>query len=242
MKANFKPLALALALGVIGAEPAQAGSYNSKRATNHTHSASASVSVPAFLVFGQAISSIAGTGRTGVPNSAWIAQIAPAFRAQRGWKYEPFAPDSGWQAWAEGKARATLFANLWLSKLAPRLRARTYQSPHAVVAEATRLLEHTDPAQIRAMWALTGRAVDQAAKNGGLIAVSDSSSVHFILGGATYLGGQGGWSIVRNGGIWFGSASGGQERIAGNTYSLEVRNGDELSHGTDQSQAVFGGN
>lgn len=240
MKVNFKPLALALALGVIGAGPAQAGSYNSKRATNHTHSASASVSVPALLVFGRALSRIAAD--PAAPNHEWAVRASAALTTQVGWNYPPFAPDSGWKPWAASKAKDALFANLWLSSAAKGLIRHTYQSPDSVLDEATRLLEHSPSAQLQQLWTLASQHVDAAVAKGDIVAVSDASNVHFRLGDATYLGGQGGWSIVHQGGIVFGSASGGQERIGGNTYSLEVRNGDELSHGTDKSQAVFGGN
>jgi hypothetical protein len=241
-KTNLKIAAIALAIGVIGVigvGQAQAQTHNSKRATSHTHSSSAAVSVPALLVFGQALSKV--DEDPSAPNHAWAVHGANALRTQVGWDYSPAAPDSGWKPWAEDKARDVLFTNLWLSKLTQRLISRTYSSPDAVLDTATRLIEHTDSGQLQQMWNLANQAVQQAAASGDIVAVSDATNVHFRLGSATYLGGQGGWSIVRHGGVWFGGASGGQERIAGRVYTLDVRNGDELSHGTDQSRAVFGG-
>ena len=236
-KTNLKIAAIALVLGGVG--QAQAQTYNSKRATSHTHSSSAAVSVPALLVFGQALSRVADD--PGAPNHQWAIHGANALKTQVGWDFSPAAPDSGWKPWAEDKARDVLFTNLWLSKLTQSLISHTYSSPGAVLDAATRLIEHTDSGKLQQMWNLANQAVQQAAASGDIVAVSDATNVHFRLGSATYLGGQGGWSIVRNGGVWFGGASGGQERIAGRVYTMDVRNGDELSHGTDQSRAVFGG-
>ncbi len=238
-KTNLKLAVLALAIiAVVGVGQAQAA-YNTKIGRNHTHSTSAATSIPALMVFGRAMNAVAED--PSAPNHEWAERAAGAFKTQVGWDFSPVAPDSGWQQWAEGKARAAVFANLWVSKLAQRLVSRTYASPQAVLDAATSLLEHTDSSRLQSMWQLAGQGVQQAAQS-GIVAVSDASNVHFRLGDQTYLGNGNGWSIQANGGIWFGGASGGQERIAGRVYSLDVRNGDEFSRGTDASQRMLGGN
>jgi hypothetical protein len=242
-KTNLKIAAIALAIGVIGVigvGQAQAA-YNTKIGRNHTHSTSAATSIPALMVFGRAMNAVAED--PGAPNHEWAARAAMAFRRQVGWDYSPAAPDSGWKPWAEGEARQVVFANLWVSKLVGRLVSRTYSSPQAVLDAATHLLEHTDSARLQGWWDLAGQGVAEELKEGGITPISDgSNAVHFTLGYATYLANGGGWSIQRNNGIWFGGASGGQERIAGRVYTLDVRNGDEFSHGTDASQRMLGGN
>jgi hypothetical protein len=236
-KTTIKIAAIALALGVIGVGQAQAA-YNTKIGRNHTHSTSAATSIPALMVFGRAMNAVAED--PGAPNHAWAERASLAFQPQNGWPTDddPLAPDGPAARWEVQHASAVRFADLWLSKLAARLASRTYASPDAVLDEATKLIEGSDSAWLQQQWA----SANAAAAGKPQPDLSNGGDVHFFLSGAGYRANAQGWSIEQNNGIWFGSASGGQERIAGRVYTLDVRNGDEFSHGTDASRRMLGGN
>jgi hypothetical protein len=153
------------------------------------------------------------------PESAYLhaaAALAVARVASpiQGWPFSCFGCSKE-VAWARGKAREVVFANLLETQLLGEVRGPTLADPSAARAKLDAAFARMPDTLLTAAWAQAGQGLD------GQVNLDFSGSqpapVHFLLGSNDLQGGPTGWKLAQAGTTWFGDG-----KVSGRDVSLDL--------------------